>query len=120
MESELEVIKYNVRIIDNYTRHSTDSILFEGVKSMALSHSYIRLYTYVWAICSYTGELFKVVVLNPGPGEPQGVLASIVAQQLIDQWKQLITQLRNSPHLVLGSELFADFRVKKKGWGPLL
>ena len=32
-------------------------------------------------------------VANPDPGEPQGVLAFFVTQQLIDQLKQLITQL---------------------------
>ena len=35
----------------------------------------------------------RAVVLNPGSGEPQGVLAFVVTQQLIDQLKQLITQL---------------------------
>ena len=38
-------------------------------------------------ICSNSG------VANPGPGEPQGVLPFVVTQQLIEQLKQLITQL---------------------------
>ena len=54
-------------------------------------------------------RLTSSVVLKPGSGEPQGVLAFAVTQQLIDQWKQLITRWT---HLVLGSESLANFRVK--------
>ena len=56
----------------------------------------------------------KPVVLNPGRGEPQSVLAFVVTQQLIDQWKQLITQLT---HLTW-SEVVADFKVKTKASTP--
>ena len=39
------------------------------------------------------GQLFWAGVANPGPGELQGMLAFVVTQQVIDQLKQLITQL---------------------------
>ena len=50
-------------------------------------------------------------VLTPGPGEPQGALAFVITQHLIDQLKQFITQL---PHLTwfIGSELVADLKQK--------
>ena len=56
-------------------------------------------------------------VSNPGPEEPQGALAFIVTQQLIDQWKQMITQLT---HLTwfLWSESIANFKVKAKTSTP--
>ena len=64
--------------------------------------------------------LCKPGVANPGPGEPQGVLAFVLTQHLIYKLKRLITQDQeiNSPHLVLGSELVADFRVIWGSPGP--
>ena len=49
------------------------------------------------------------MVLTPGPGEMQGVLAFVVNQHLIDQLKQLA-------HLTwfLGSKLVGDIKVKSK------
>ena len=56
------------------------------------------------------------MVLTPGPGEPQGVLA--IVEHSIDQLKQLITQLT---HLTwfLGSELVADVKAKNKNQDTL-
>ena len=44
-------------------------------------------------LCAMPRHRIRSVVFIPGPGEPQGVLAFIVTQHWISQWKQFITQL---------------------------
>ena len=52
----------------------------------------------------------SVIQDNPGPEEPQGVHAFVVAQNFIVQCKQLITYIT----LFLGSESVADLKRNQK------
>ena len=76
----------------------------------------------------WTPSDFRPVVLNPGPGEPQGVMAFIVTQQLTDKWKQMITRLIHFTWflglnwlLILGwKQKPAAAALQDQSWGPLL
>ena len=56
-------------------------------------------------------------MVNPGPGEPQDVLAFIVTRLSTDQWKQSITQL-TCLTLFIGSESVSDSKGKTKTSTP--
>ena len=58
---------------------------------MCLTNFFNRITPVLLSLHSVAMSILQVP--NPGPEEPQGVLAFVATEQLIDQLKQLITRL---------------------------